>query len=208
MAVRLKNGDVFLHLPRTGGTFVTAVLKRLGLVAGPVGRKHDCPGVVPMDMTVRHFVFIRHPYSLMRSTYSWLEGNRWGPWPKEKDDGRWWHPWSEITKHCESHRDSFEEWLRWVTTERTGYVTRLYSKFANWPCTSFVGRTEWLEDDLEVMLELLGVKRAEALRAMGTVRDKTRNASPVLVREASAKVRELFVESEAGAMAMWEGRVL
>lgn len=208
MAFRLKTGDVFLHLPRTGGTFITSVLRKLNLIEESVGRKHDCPGVVAMDMSVRHFVFIREPYTLMRSTYSWLEGNVWGPWPKEKGDGRWWHPWNEITRHSANHRDSFEQWLRWVMCERTGYVTRLYSKFANWPCTKFVGRTEWLEDDLLVMLGMLGVRRADALGAMAKARGKSVNGSPVKVADASVKGRKMFEESEAGAMAMWEGRVL
>lgn len=207
MALKLTTGDVFLHLPRTGGTFVTAVLRKVGLVEEAVGRKHDCPGVVDMPMG-RHMVFIRHPYALMKSTYGWLEGNRWGPWPKEKGDGRWWHPWSEITKGCDGHRGSFERWLEWVTEERTGYVTRLYSKFANWPCSKMVGRTEWLEEDLLVMLTMLGIRKERVVLAMSRVRGKSVNRSPVEVGEASAAVKQAFIDSEAGAMAMWEGRVL
>lgn len=207
MAFRLKNGDMFLHVPRCGGTFVTAVLRELDLIDEAVGLKHDCPGVVPMDMTVRHFVFIRHPYELLRSTYAWLVSNTWGPWPKD-EPGRWWHPWSEITKHCGDNKDTFAAWLRWIIGWRTGYVTRLYSKFANWPCTKFVGRTEWLEDDLVVMLGMLGVSEPDAREAMEKKKKTSKNGAPVTIEPVDEALQHALVVTEAGACAMWEGRVV
>jgi hypothetical protein len=201
MAFRLKDGSLFIHVPRTGGTYVTKVLRELDLVVEAVGRKHDCPGVVPFDMRAPHYVFLREPYSLIKSTYSWLQGNVWGPWPKEKGDGRWWHPWSEITKGCESERLSFDRWLRWIVDERTGYVTRLYSKFADWP-VSVIGRTERLDLSLLHMLDKMGIKRAASVRAMERAKG-AKNGSPLKVEEASEFTQRRFRDSEAGALRLW-----
>lgn len=201
MAFTVKGGAVFVHVPRTGGTFVTKVLRELHVAGEPIGLKHDCPGVVPFDMGVSHFVFVRHPYELMKSTYGWLIAKRWGPWPKEKE-GRWWHPWSEITKGCDEVKGSFSRWLQWVLEERTGYVTRLYSKFAGWPC-SVVGKTESLEHDLVNMLGMVGVSTGSALVAIGRSRSAS-NARPVEVKDVDFVLRKEFVDSEAGAVKMWE----
>lgn len=40
MALVLKGGAVFLHVPKTGGTWVTSILEQCGLVEGTVGHKH------------------------------------------------------------------------------------------------------------------------------------------------------------------------
>ena len=40
MAILLKNGVIFLHIPKTGGSWVTAVLEDQGLVKRPIGHIH------------------------------------------------------------------------------------------------------------------------------------------------------------------------
>lgn len=40
MAVILKDGSVFLHIPKTGGTWVTSVLRELGLARCSIGHRH------------------------------------------------------------------------------------------------------------------------------------------------------------------------
>ncbi len=41
MALLLRNGAVFLHIPKTGGTYVSKVLHELGLVTASLGHKHS-----------------------------------------------------------------------------------------------------------------------------------------------------------------------
>ena len=40
MALRLKGGAVFLHVPKTGGYWVNGVLREFGLVEAEVARRH------------------------------------------------------------------------------------------------------------------------------------------------------------------------
>ncbi len=40
MSLLLKNGSVFLHIPKTGGTWTRQVLGRLGLIDAEVGLPH------------------------------------------------------------------------------------------------------------------------------------------------------------------------
>jgi hypothetical protein len=49
MAYLLRNKAVFLHVPKTGGTYVHEVLKALDLVRGPLGNNHT-----DFDRTVWH----------------------------------------------------------------------------------------------------------------------------------------------------------
>ena len=41
MGLRLTNGAIFLHIPKTGGSFVEAFLRGQGLVRGSAGGMHD-----------------------------------------------------------------------------------------------------------------------------------------------------------------------
>jgi hypothetical protein len=41
MAFLLKNGAVFLHIPKTGGTWIKHVLEKLDLIQAPLGHQHS-----------------------------------------------------------------------------------------------------------------------------------------------------------------------
>lgn len=41
MAIRLKNGSIFLHVPKTGGVWCEHVLRNSGLVEQPAGHRHS-----------------------------------------------------------------------------------------------------------------------------------------------------------------------
>jgi len=40
MALLLRNGAVFLHIPKTGGNWVRGVLEKLDFIEGEIGHKH------------------------------------------------------------------------------------------------------------------------------------------------------------------------
>ena len=40
MAIILKNGAVFLHIPKTGGNWVTTILRELNLIKENIAHKH------------------------------------------------------------------------------------------------------------------------------------------------------------------------
>ena len=66
MAVLLKNGAVFLHIPKTGGSWVTKTLKQAGLVQREIGHIHA-------DMVrIRYYrsghkTFLRSAYEIVKS---------------------------------------------------------------------------------------------------------------------------------------------
>lgn len=148
MPLELENGTIFLHVPRTGGTFATAVFRELGIVKRSIGRKHDCPGVCDIDMTKPMAVFVRHPYDWIRSVYAYQTANGWPKWPKDVDDGRWWHPFAELNGFPESNLFvGFDDFLEWLATSAPGFATRTFCKFADWP-----NATAYDTDDMESAL--------------------------------------------------------
>lgn len=200
MALQLTNGDIFLHCPRTGGTYVTAVLRKLGLVAGGIGNKHDCPGVVPINMIARHYVFIRHPLPWIRSVWSWQVAHDWPTWPKSVP-GRWWHPFRELNDTPPDARDDFGYFIEWVARSIPGFASRTFVKFADWPC-SHVLCTDRMSTDLPDMLAQLGVEHDRARNAM-TACMGSRNASEVKIAEPSQYQLAFFLETERLSITRW-----
>lgn len=199
MALELIDGSIFLHLPRTGGTFVTAVLRRLGLVKRAVGNKHDCPGVIPMNMRVRHYVFIRHPYDWIRSVYAYQAESDWPTWPKQKEC-RWWHPFREINNPPEEAKRDFGAFLHWITFQHAGFASRIFTHFADWPC-SYIARTDRMGDGLCDIVAQFGVSGSQyadaAYKAM-----RSRNSFQ-MDQEPSEEVLAAFLKSEQTAIQRW-----
>jgi len=154
-----KDGRVlFLHIPRTGGTFVEHVLAKLGL--------RDPNSYATASMTSRHglrhdyadndysfsFTFVRFPLTWYESCFRYWSAQRW----REFDPEFNWHPWRPLHT-CRA--DSFPEFMENVLREEPGYVTRMYEWYIGPPGRShvdFVGRTETLCEDLTTVLAKCG----------------------------------------------------
>jgi len=194
MPYRLSDGSIFLHNPRCGGTFADAVFRRLAVRGDGIGEKHDCPGVVPLDMTVPHRVFVRHPYHWIKSVWAWEAGNGWPAYPKYEQ--RWWHPFAEITPVPDEAK-TFEAFLYWIANEHTGFVTSTFMKFANW-YNSDVYDTDCMDRHLPILLEKIGVDAERAAKAIAETiaAKKPRNDFP-LPEDASPQARAVFYHAEA-----------
>lgn len=199
MAYRLIDNSIYLHTPRTGGTFVAAVLRKLDCIDQAIGRKHDCPGVVPIDMTVPHHVFIRHPYKWIRSVYSFQYEHGWPEWPKNSPADRWWHPFREIRGVPARAREDFDAFLIWLANERPGFVTTTFMKFADWP-NAIIYDTDNMQEDLYLMLASIGVSPEVAEAAIESVEAERapRNTFP-FPDDAGPEALDLFQDSEATA---------
>jgi hypothetical protein len=148
----------FLHLPKTGGTWVTRALAAGGVPTtrlptrnelGPTihGTLDDLP-----DDGVFTFAFVRHPLDWWRSV--WVHRMRYG--------------WNDVSPAERSLRsDDFSEFIRRVIERAPGHATRVFERFVG-PANaqiSFVGRYESLADDLVYALRLAGEPHdAAALR--------------------------------------------
>lgn len=166
MALLLKNGSVFLHIPKTGGNWVTHVLTSQNLVHTHIAQKHaDMPRTARALRNRRRgslrerwrervlttlgmrdlpfmFTFVRHPLSWYESwfRYQSQDKNNWRPWGREGV----WHPNSPLNGLGDP---DFNEFVRKVVRHRPGYVSQLFSSYTS-PEVSFIGKQENLRADL------------------------------------------------------------
>lgn len=176
MAVILRSGAVFLHAPKTGGSWVNAVLEDQGLVRTFVKPKHVSAyrfqeyarhhPELYLYYSLRHgprwhavtrgsfrFFFVRNPLSWYESIWRYMNGRGWEPFPERPTRlSTPWHPKTPLYRHASS---DFNEFVAGVLRDSPGYVTNLYNYYDAIPA-DFVGRQERLADDLVRVLTQLG----------------------------------------------------
>jgi len=163
MALLLKGNALFLHIPKTGGSWVTTVLEEMGLVIGKIGVKHaDIAHVMFADNSKTilknrpfMFCFVRHPLSWYESWYKHMSqpSRRWCYWGSECEVEKW-HPNMMLNGLGD---DNFNRFVENVAHRRPGYATEMFGWFTT-PPVNFVGRQENLRDDLITALELAKVE--------------------------------------------------
>jgi len=174
MALILEGGAVFLHIPKTGGTWVTEVLKECGLVNGGLSHMHVNMERLMVPFKTRNgkmvgplglwriartlkpkpfiFCFVRHPLKWYESWFKYMSqpSRNWCAWGDEKDLFRW-HP-NAVLNGCGA--PEFNQFVRNVVAKRPGYVSELYASYAQ-PQVDFVGKQENLRADLVAVLKRL-----------------------------------------------------
>lgn len=175
MALMLKNGAVFVHIPKTGGMWVTDVLTKCGLVKYRFSQKHadmerilHCGRHYPLwhlkkclrrgplwhrDIVAGFkFCFVRHPLRWYESFWRYMCGRGWNEWAHRTRSGkRLWHPNAMLDG---LGSDDFNEFIRGVAARRPGYVTE-YLGWYTTPEMDFIGKQESLVDDLIRVLDVL-----------------------------------------------------
>jgi hypothetical protein len=155
LAQLLRGGAVFLHVPKAGGTWVTDVLKRQGLIRRRFAHEHA--GIdLAMIWLSRHrwlntppyiFCFVRNPLSWYESFFAFMSDPKidWREWGSSASGpARGWHPNYMLNGCCSS---DFNTFVRNVIRKRPGYVTEFFGWYAK-PPIAFVGKQENLADDL------------------------------------------------------------
>lgn len=212
MALILQGGAIFLHIPKTGGSWVTKVLKESGLVAGKIGHKHAdidhlfspigndrirmttyavkrALGIYPKQPYM--FCFVRHPLSWYESWFKYMSqpDQNWRHWGDEYDFYQW-HP--NAILNGLGDRD-FNRFVRNVMDKRTGYVTELYSRYTP-PHINFIGKQENLCDDLiHVLKELNLTFDEDFIRNYQSV-NKSKTSSSVIEWDPQLKQRVIELE--------------
>lgn len=183
MAVRLINGAEFIHIPKTGGSWVEQALRQCGLVDSRQGHKHadfdrvqnhnrlgslrELRRTMISTLKIKNwttsrqrgfrFCFVRHPLKWLESHWKYKQGRNWSPDGEENSKSNW-HPNSALNGLGSS---DFNQFVRNVIRKRPGYVSEFFFSYTK-PGISFIGKTESLVDDLIEVLKLQGLKFDEA----------------------------------------------
>lgn len=168
MAIILKNGAVFLHIPKTGGTWVSSVLKETGLARCSIGHRHAnwthllAPGFQGVGRKLEYlykrgrflkvspgpftFCFVRHPLAWYESFYRYKLQPELN-WEPDGDANDWnrWHPNAVLNGLGEGRE--FNEFVEAVLEQYPGYVSALYNHYTL-PPVDFIGKQENLTEDL------------------------------------------------------------
>ncbi len=180
MALILKNGAVFLHIPKTGGNWISKVLRELNLIKRPVAPKHadiDHFFAAPkgrraiIKYTVHNtlypqkekpymFCFVRNPLHWYESWFKYMSqlSRQWRFWGDERNIDKW-HP-NALLNGLGS--PDFNEFVSNVTVKRPGYVSEMYGWYTK-PQMDFVGKQEQLVDDFITVLQIMNVDFNEEL---------------------------------------------
>lgn len=186
MAIVLKGGAVFLHIPKTGGSWVTRILEEFDLIEGRIGHKHaDADRVLNAyryEGAKAHAAYLikrklqrklgrflqeaeAHPkpfmFCFVRHPLAWYES--WFKYQSLRCNWRTWgnernpENWHPLAALNQSASDSFNGFVRNVLKTRPGYVTELYGGYTRPGLVDFVGRQENLREDLIRVLVRLGL---------------------------------------------------
>jgi hypothetical protein len=187
MAFLLKNGAVFLHVPKTGGTWIKHVLEELDLIAAPLGHIHNdwdrafWHDKMHGDLKVLKYIFrrvLRSPraqariqpdcfkFCFIREPLRWYESYwrfmqaldwNWKTWGDERDPYKW-HPCAMVNT---LGSPDFNTFMHNVNKKRPGFVTEMYGWYVR-PGIGFVGKQERLPRDLSTAFSLMNLDIDEA----------------------------------------------
>lgn len=191
-----EHNALFVHAPKTGGTYVTRVLTHLLPVkVREVGYKHshkDLVGPIRFRKRPYTFSFVRHPLTWYSSYWQMKmrRAQHWHFWqPKSL-----WHPNWEIDPAMGS--DDFSQWIRNVSS-RPNFLHDMYRHYTGRGTrdeVDFVGKQERLDDDLLRVFDTLGIAcDRQALEEFGRVNVGRSEAKP----EYTEELRDLILASEA-----------
>ena len=184
MASLLKGEALFLHIPKTGGSWVRHVLRRQGLVKMEWPHPHpdldrvmNLPRYYPLHFakqSLKHrtlrlyrdvqesykFCFVRHPHSWYESYWRFMRGLDWKHFHEERQEERAFvlkRPWHPNAALEQMGPKPFDEFMSTVLRRYPGYLTQMYGWYAPPDEIDFVGGTESLVDDLVTVLNTLGL---------------------------------------------------
>ena len=177
MALLLNNNTIFLHIPKTGGDWVTNATSKVGVVKGVYHHKHaGFDRVVLNDPThwcnkkwgrfdtppkaAFTFCFVREPLEWLVSYWRYMVDIGAPKWASFRD-GKIWHPNVPIDECWDTN---FNKFVENVESKRPGYVTELFALYTPYQ-VGFIGKQERLVDDLITVLDMTGQRyNKEALR--------------------------------------------
>lgn len=180
MALVLKNNVLYLHIPKTGGNWLTKMVHDQGLVVGELGHKHATfdyisprPGPLrSMISSWRHLAgpptvlcVVRDPLSWYESWFRYQTSKQWRDWGEAGNPARW-HVCAALNP-CKS--SDFMTFMRRVNKHVPGFLTCFLGRYTH-GANATVLRNEALAQDFVAFAERTGLPvDSKALLSAGRV---------------------------------------
>ncbi len=168
MAMFLNDKKIlFLHIPRTGGTFLVKVIRKAKLSSIAWIRSNRAK-LTQSHQLIGHFTsryrrdisgvsaFVRHPITYYESVWMFMHVVGDNRWLMGRDRRFSWHPHSSVV---ECWRPDFADWVRAVIDELPGWYSRLVDMYVGpdgGEFCKYIGRTERINIDLVDILIKFG----------------------------------------------------
>lgn len=176
MGIELNDGTIFLHIPKTGGSWVEKSLVSLNLSRHFLGHKHadyerityphnyrealrwmtytsirKLRGDLTFPTTPRTFCFVRHPKGWYESWWKYNQRLNWPDWG-EADNPNNWHPCAVLNG---TGAADFNYFMENVLRQSPGFVTELYLRYIS-TGKPLIGKQESLQADFFKILQEFG----------------------------------------------------
>lgn len=179
MTCKLNPEGAFLHIPRTGGTWVYRQLHAAGVASIPLGHEHASGHHEQWA-----FCVVRNPVDWWLSLWRFQQDNRF---PGYEDAA---HPLHDLGKMRDA---GLQEWIDRASTEFAGFCANLYKQFAS--RSNYVLRSEDIRRQIKTLAELKHWKGVNF------------DAPPANVSRAITDTRDINLEplrnAEAEAVSIW-----
>jgi len=133
-------GGAFLHIPKTGGTWIYYLLRENGMVASPFGHEHG-----HLHNEEWAFSVLRHPFGWYASHAAFQRASGFSTWTGAE------HPLAEIVHH---QHPTIDGMVRAILEESPTFLSRMYGKFLD--SSKYVLRNETLVDDIMSLSDKVG----------------------------------------------------
>lgn len=184
-----KTGDLFLHIPRTGGTWVEGAIWNSEISASrwlkkqpkQYAMKHCLLSLHNRDVQSRInrvFSFVRHPIPYYESVWRWIKFSNVPR--KMRIINRYdWHPHFSAIK---LYHEDFNVWVERILNEEPLWYTRLVEQYVgpqDGEFCNYIGRTETLNSDFCEVMVWLGYSKQINIHKDIILSSRNKNSSEV-----------------------------
>lgn len=145
MGAILKNGDIFLHIPKTGGNWIFDLIEAKNNIKYVFKYKHS--GLERVQLSLNEpfetkpfvFCFVRNPFKWYESWFKYQNSRDWMEWGR---GDRFHHPCAIIDDCANSE---FTKFMEKILRKVPGFLTGMYHRYTEY--ADFIGKQETLAED-------------------------------------------------------------